>query len=1387
MKGVLHLKKIISLLLTLSLICGIAVLPASASGSVSGISIDSLVGTYEASESYDTIKGDAIKDYRVSFELTPEKIEYFGFYIRYKDEDNHVVAKLYGREGKVKLLEKVNGGGYKLLTEKKYSLNKGEKNMVDVEASANTLSVYINEELVAQTRKMTVSEGKTGINSVGSAVSISKVSFVEVEPPEDIVEVGKEYDIYVSPKGDDATGDGSEAKPFKTVEAAQRDAGMKKIGNSIVNIIFDDGVYELSAPITIDSSDSGTESAPVTYKAKNQGKAIFTGAKTLEISKFKPVTDKAVAARINKNAEGKVVQYDLNNLKLSKEVFAMDTGSEMLQNYFPAGIYLNDNKQSISRWPNDDWNYFTDVIDEGGTANSVWTGQKKTDQVINVGAVFKYTEINPNLWESIDGAYLAGFFGTEYRNEWAKIRSLDKTNQTITLDHYTTYGVKPKHRWAVMNLLEEVDIPGEWCLDETNNILYYYPEHELTKEDKVEVTAMTSELLKISGAQNVIIDGLVFEKSRADGVKVSNASDVTIKNCEVKDFMHDGIAVEKSSNLIIDSNIVRNISSGAITFANCGDRKTLVNANIKVNNNFIYNYSNEDAYGEGISTEWECVGIEVTKNTLSRSDGYGINARGVDRIITHNEIADSCRYASDAASINNGRRLSEYDTRIEYNYVHDYGNLRDYASYAISAVFLDDLQSGSIVNNNIFYANNYRATRGVKVGGGRDNEVKNNTIVGAKGAFAVEHRINKNDIFTNNAYTPLLSDMNKGIDYTSSPWTDKHPGVNNLINELAEDGGYIQKNNDISGNVYFNCKEGIGAITSEAIEYGHITDNTEVTEDIFVDSAKQDFRIKKEFKDKYNLSENLIYEDYDIDLIGSSITPEVPKDFKMLYPADKAEGIETRDLWIAWESRPYVNEYYYTVAEDQEFENIVASGKTIKNCANLSGLENGKTYYWKVSAKNIVRRQLDEWESTSGVFSFTTAEKNSVVKVALNNLINKAKATAGTIKEGDVLGVYRKGTKVDFNTEIKRAMGVLNSKNAEQAEVDTAFSRLDNFIDSIPKYMNLGYVKVDIGTADKWIKQNHQSEITVTDVDGAVNFKRNNVASSIYQDKKYSGAEILCFDTRIEEFNGTWAGYTIKQTNPTVFPYTRTMTSSYFIVVKEDIIELQRYNLDKGVGGIITTVPNDYIKEGQWHSIQFGAVPSENGIYVSFVVDGKQVFAYNDVTAPFYEGGYFSIFPTGEGGSMSLRNTETIPTGEFVVPESETEFVYNTSSAEFVSEGNVTKSENAGFEGATVFSSSDPTSSMAWDIDRGYGTQNYKVYIYHDPKLNTDTKASVQFLNYAMDQTVEIDMTTLKEGWNELGTYPFMSASVTQTGMMIFKPSGNGTLSISALKLEMVE
>lgn len=1386
MKGVLHLKKIISLLLTLSLICGIAVLPASASGSVSGISLDSLVGIYEADESYDTIKGDAIKDYRVSFELTPEKIEYFGFYIRYKDEDNHVVAKLYGREGKVKLLEKVNGGGYKLLTEKKYSLNKGEKNKVEVEASANTLSVYINEELAAQTRKMTVSEGKTGINSVGSAVSISKVSFVEVEPPEDIVEVGKEYDIYVSPKGDDATGDGSEAKPFKTVEAAQRDAGMKKIGNSIVNIIFDDGVYELSAPITIDSSDSGTESAPVTYKAKNQGKAIFTGAKTLEISKFKPVTDKAVAARINKKAEGKVVQYDLNNLKLSKEVFAMDTGSEMLQNYFPAGVYLNDNKQSISRWPNDDWNYFTDVIDEGGTAQSVWTGQKKTDQVINKGAVFKYTEINPNLWESIDGAYLAGFLGTEYRNEWTKIRSLDKTNQTITLDHYTTYGVKPKHRWAVMNLLEEVDIPGEWCLDETNNILYYYPEHELTEDDKVEVTAMTSELLKINGAQNVIIDGLLFEKSRADGVKVSNASDVTIKNCEVKDFMHDGIAVEKSSNLIIDSNIVRNISSGAITFANCGDRKTLVNANIKVNNNLIYNYSNEDVYGQGVDAEIECVGIEVTKNTLSRCDGQAIDAGGVDRIITHNEIADSCRYSSDAASIYNGRRLSEYDTRIEYNFVHDYGALSDFATYAVSAVFLDDLLSGTIVNNNIIYANNYNTTRGVKVGGGRDNEVKNNTIVGVKGVFAVEHRINKNDIFTNNAYTPLLSDMNKGIDYTSSPWTDKHPGVNNLINELAEDGGYIQKNNDISGNVYFNCK-GIGGITSEAIEYGHITDNVEVPEDIFVDSEKLDYRIKKEFKDKYNLSENLIYEDFDLDLIGSSVTPEVQKDFKMLYPADKAEGLETRDLWIAWEHRPYVNEYYYTVAEDPEFENVVLTGKSIKNCANLSGLENGKTYYWKVSAKNIIRRQLDEWESTSGVFSFTTAEKNSVVKVALNNLINKAKATAGTIKEGDVLGVYRKGTKVDFNTEIKRAMGVLNSKNAEQAEVDTAFSRLDNFIDSIPKYMNLGYVKVDIGTADKWIKQNYQSEITVTDVDGAVNFKRNNVASSIYQDKKYSGAEILCFDTRIEEFNGTWAGYTIKQTNPTVFPYTRTMTSSYFIVVKEDIIELQRCNLDKGVGGIITTVPNDYIKEGQWHSIQFGAVPSENGIYVSFVVDGKQVFAYNDVTAPFYEGGYFSIFPTGEGGSMSLRNTETIPTGEFVVPEPETEFVYNTSSAEFVSEGNVTKSENAGFEGATVFSSSDPTSSMAWDIDHGYGTQNYKVYIYHDPKLNTDTKASVQFLNYAMDQTVEIDMTTLKEGWNELGTYPFMSASVTQTGMMIFKPSGNGTLSISALKLEMVE
>ncbi len=122
---------------------------------------------------------------------------------------------------------------------------------------------------------------------------------------------------------------------------------------------------------------------------------------------------------------------------------------------------------------------------------------------------------------------------------------------------------------------------------------------------------------------------------------------------------------------------------------------------------------------------------------------------------------------------------------------------------------------------------------------------------------------------------------------------------------------------------------------------------------------------------------------------------------------------------------------------------------------------------------------------------------------------------------------------------------------------------------------------------------------------------------------------------------------------------------------------MQRYNEYKEDGGILETVRNSFIKSGSWHNIEFGAVPAENGVYVTFKVDGADVFSYFDTSLPYYDDGYFTVFPQ-DGGQISIRETSTVPEGKFEIPQ-KVEKIYDTANS-FIAEGNWTKEESKGYE-----------------------------------------------------------------------------------------------------------
>lgn len=1320
-------------------------------------------------------------------EFTPNSLKYFGFYTRYSNADNHVLIKIFGREKSIKLLQKVNGGYYTKEWSKKYNFKYGEKYKLSIKVYGKKLEICINGELIGESDQIAVNSGKIGFTSLESDVSVddvrvSKVDDVYVDPT-----VGKKKTIYVSPNGND-NGDGSKEQPVKTIEAAKELAKIRRIGNNPVDVVFEEGEYNISQTINFGAGDSGSVSAPITYRAEDGKKVVFNAAKKLDIKNFAEITDKSVAERINKKAKGKVLQYDLSKTGLADNVYDVQYGAELLYPYFPADIYFNNARQDISRWPNAGWNYFTDVTDEGGTAQSVWTGKAKTADVINKGAVFKYTELNPSQWNSVDGAYLAGYLGSEYRYEWTKIDSLDQLSQEIKLANYTAYGVKRAHRWSIVNLLDEIDIPGEWCIDQNKKMLYYYPQHTLTNDDVVEISGMTGEILNFSGAENIVFDGIEIEKSRSNGIVMSGSKNITIRNSKISGFAYAGIDIEDCSNITISGNIMTSLGRGAVTYKKCGDMVNLIDANILVENNVIHNIDLNDIYGGGISpfqgsTTRDCLGVTVRNNTISKSDAQVLHAVGSNIDVSYNEVYNVVRNTSDAGAIYNGRSFCDYDNKIEYNYIHDIGSIDSEGQYSVNGIFMDDLEAGISIKNNIIFPNNPLNTGGIKIGGGRDNMVQYNIIGTSQRPILGEHRNASQTIdfiFKYESYTTMQNNIKKGINYLAAPWNEKHPGIEAFIKDVEAENGYLPKNNIITDNVYYNSY-GKEAIASRLSELGTVENNKEIEEDIFVDSSKQDYRITDEAKKKYGLSDELIGEDFDMDSIGSNLEITIDKDFKMLYPENEQADIECRDLWLRWEDKDFADEYEYVVATDKELNDVVESGTTLANTVELKNLKNGQTYYWKVTAKHLSRKYCDTWESPSGVFSFKTADTDTVITTPLKSLLYNAEKSKSDIKEGAANGLYKVGTKSLLDKQIKEATKVYNNKSAKQDEIDSAFSNLSSFMSTIKKYINLGYEKLVVANPEEWKISNSDADIKVGGSTGTVEISRNNATPSIvYYDKKYSAGSVLCFDMNIDNFNGSWAGITLRQTKPTALPYLRNETSSYLIVVKEDLIELQRYNVSKADGGIMETAPNSFIKSGSWHNIEFGAVPAEKGVYVTFKVDGKDVFSYFDTSMPYYDDGCFTVFPQN-GGTISIREASAIPDGNFEIPQ-RVEKIYDTSSS-FYAEGNWVKEESKGYEGSVLYKTSDASSNAKWLIDEGKGIAKYKVYIYHDPTVNTDTNAKIKITNYETDEVVDLDMTSLDAGWYELGEYKFISEAVTKVCSFEFIPSGNGNLAISAIKL----
>ncbi len=580
-------------------------------------------------------------------------------------------------------------------------------------------------------------------------------------------------DLYVASNGSDSN-PGTKEKPFATMEGARDAVRQSKKGSSEgwegTTVWFRGGIYRVSRTIDFNDCDGGKEGGKICYRAMANEDVIFEGGQDINTAGACSVSDANILKRIiSPEARKNIKQIDLKAQEIIDYGELKRRGFAFHNSYSHGEISFDGRSLQLARWPNDDY------------AKIACAPKIKGEQT------FTYDCNRPKLWTQAEEPWAIGFWGCGWADSQTRIGKIDIKHKTITLEGNKGEIVK-EARWRAINLLEEIDTPGEWYINRNSGVLYLWPPAEL-KGKKLTISMLKEPMIKMDGAANLTIEGICFQNGRGGCIEIQNCKDVTIAGCKIKNMGERNIKIEGGANCGIVGCDIFDSGAGGIYMAG-GDRENLIECGHYAINNHIWNFSRlNKTYRPAISAYG--IGFVIKNNLIHDAPHSAIIYHGNNVIIEFNKIYNVCGQSNDAGAIYTGRDWSARGNVIRYNLVYDVKSpLTNSFKNGVHAVYLDDCASGNEVLGNIFYQIGGRA---VMIGGGRDNIIENNVIAKCDSAIFTDRRglvwINEKNPTWN-----LRAKLEK-FDYKRPPWSTSYPELVKIF-----DNGY-KRAKDPEGNI----------------------------------------------------------------------------------------------------------------------------------------------------------------------------------------------------------------------------------------------------------------------------------------------------------------------------------------------------------------------------------------------------------------------------------------------------------------------------------------------------------------------------------------------------------------------------------------------------------
>lgn len=639
----------------------------------------------------------------------------------------------------------------------------------------------------------------------------------------------EKYAFYVSPDGNDSASGRSPSNAFATLHRA-RDAvrelkKTKAVPKGGVTVGIRSGEYYLEQGFELTSEDSGTSEAPIVYGAMPGGQVRIIGGR--EVSVWKKVQDKAILGRLNPTARGQVYQADLraqgidNFGQLKSRGFARGTSPAALE------LFFQDKPMRLSRWPNDSFVKIAGYPeanrdDHGGTLGKLSEG-------------FNYEGDRPNRWRDTNDIWVHGYWAYDWANSYEHIESIDLQKRFIkTSPPHGNYGFRTGGRFYFLNVLEELDEPGEWYIDRKSGILYFWPP-ALVKQNRTVVSIVEDPLVHLNNTSHVTIRGLAIECARGAGVRISGGSNNNVINCTLRNLGNYGVTVNGGKNHSVVGCEIYETGDGGISLRG-GDRKTLTPANHFAHNNHIHHVGRwSRCYVPAVSMTG--VGIRASNNLIHDHPHCAILFWGNEHVIELNEIHHVCLETGDVGAIYTGRDYTFRGNIIRHNFIHHTGGV----GMGSMGIYMDDCISGTQIYGNVLW----KLHRAVFLGGGRDFKVENNIFIDCDPAIDIDGRgLSKSPVWHNMVYKTMKRRL-EDVNWRQPPYSTRYPELADLKEYYAKDDGVPPGNILVARNICVGEKW-LTIRWGATKEMVTVQDNLVEADPHFVDAASGDFRLKND-------------------------------------------------------------------------------------------------------------------------------------------------------------------------------------------------------------------------------------------------------------------------------------------------------------------------------------------------------------------------------------------------------------------------------------------------------------------------------------------------------------------------------------------------------------